>query len=439
LLKSKKFLAILAISICIAAIVPLSVFAALTPYKMPDVGKAGTISLEGSTTVDPIIVAAAADYNTHMNATIIPPNDVYPNDSGSGRIAAILKDADVAMSSSKASTTPGTGVFPNTTNQSDPSESSLLTPYDIARDGVVIIVNSSVPSDVTQITLAQLVDIYMGYDTTWSQISGNSADTMAIVPRAREIGSGTRQSLSDQTKNKGDQAIKTITFMSPTDSDSAPTAGTENYVITHSGFARATSNPNMQSIINDPTATGQIGYVGLGFETGTHIRDLKVVDSNGTAWSPIGQNIYANNPANLGSACYPLARFLYLYVPNSTVYPTAPANAGDISAFISWMQTTDGVGQGDAVTAGFLKLVPDQDVKIDNSIDVLDLIAVGNHVGQHGPQIGTDQNGNPIYQPRWTGTDSKVVRADVHADGVIDVLDLIAVGNWVGTSILPAS
>ena len=260
---------------------------------------------------------------------------------------------------------------------------------------------------------------YEGYDTNGARSAATLADTMAIVPRAREIGSGTRQSLSDLTKAKGDKAITTITFMTPTDSDTVATAGTENYTIVQTGDARCIGNPAMQTAINSPTATGQIGYVGLGFDTGANIRDLQVVDSSGVAWSPTGPNIYAANA--LGTAAdYPLARFLYLYTPSAALlstYTKPVNNTTDVTNFINWLEATDGQGQNDVVTAGFLKIYPDQDVNTDNAVNVLDLIMVGNSIGLSGAN-------------HW-------VRADVDSNGTVNVLDLIQVGNWVGTGILP--
>jgi ABC-type phosphate transport system substrate-binding protein len=254
LLKSKKLLAALAISASIAVILPLAVYA-LPPQSQGTgqvpVGMAGHLYLQGSSTVDPIIVAAAPFYNSAKGSTIIPAGDILMLDSGAGREALCNGWTDIAMASSKASTTKGSGVSPFTANSALSSESDLMTPNVIARDGVVIVVNDSVPLDVTKITMAQIVDIYMGYDTVWSQISGNSADIMKIVPRARETGSGTRQSLSDQTKNLGDQTIKTITFDAG-DTDVTPPTGTENYTIVNSGFLRCIGNPGMQTAINDP-------------------------------------------------------------------------------------------------------------------------------------------------------------------------------------------
>ena len=413
LLKSKKLLAALAISASLAIILPLAVFAYSNQGTTAvPVGKAGHLYFQGSTTVNPIIQAASTDYNTAKGATIFTSADILANDSGNGRNALLYQDTDIAMASSTASTSAGTGV-------GGLSQSADETPNVIARDGVVIIVNTSVPADVTKITMAQLVDIYEGYDTKWSQISGNSADTMTIVPRAREIGSGTRQSLSDLTKGKGDGAVTTITFMTPTDTDTGATVGTENYTIVQTGVARCVGNPAMQTAINSPTATGQIGYVGLGFDAGAKIRDLQVVDSNGVAWSPTGPNIYAANAAGT-AADYPLSRFLYLYTPSAALlstYTLPVNNTANITDFIAWLEATDGQGQNDVVNAGFLKIYPDQDVNTDNTVDVLDLIQVGNYVGQNGAS-------------HW-------VRADVNSDGTVDVLDLISVGNWIGTNILP--
>ena len=437
LLKSKLLLAALAVTVSIAIIIPsaVSATAANQGTASVPVGKAGHIYLEGSTTVGPIIQIAAPDYNSFKGSTVIAQSDILQNDSGSGRQAAIAHFTDIAMSSSKDSTAAGSGLFhlvngvPTFDYSSGASQADMLNEYDIARDGVVIIVNSSVPTDITQITEAQIVDIYEGYITNWDQISGNSADNMAIVPRARIIGSGTRQSLSDQTKGLGDggtggTGTKTITFKSDeaTAGDPAPApaghnlaAGIENNVIVNTGLPRELSNQTMHDDLNLQNATGQIGYVGLGFDSGNYIRSLKVVDQWNAVWTSSAVNIYSINPAHPTVTCYPLSRFLYLYTPNDVT----PANASDISDFINWMKQTNGQGQNDVVTAGFLKLIPDQDVVIDNTIDVLDLIGVGNHIGEHGAT------------PHW-------IRADVKADGVIDVLDLIAVGNWIGASIAPS-
>ena len=168
LLKSKRLLAALAISASIAVILPLAVSAYDNQGAGSDgaVGVAGHLYFQGSTTVNPIIQAAALDYTTYVGHSIFTSADIDPNDSGNGRNALLYQDTDIAMASSAASTSDGTGVNGLTQAQDE-------TANVIARDGVVIIVNSSVPADVTKITMAQLVDIYEGYDTKWSDISGN--------------------------------------------------------------------------------------------------------------------------------------------------------------------------------------------------------------------------------------------------------------------------
>ena len=79
------------------------------------------------------------------------------------------------------------------------------------------------------------------------------------------------------------------------------------------------------------------------------------------------------------------------------------------------MRTTDGAGQAAVKSVGFLPLYAAQDVTTDGKVDVLDLIGVGNKVGSPATGAG---------RANVTGKTS----------GNVDVLDLIAVGNWVGTT-----
>jgi hypothetical protein len=105
---------------------------------------------------------------------------------------------------------------------------------------------------------------------------------------------------------------------------------------------------------------------------------------------------------------------------SDTTFTTPATPIADIGNYIDWLRATDGQGQADVVAEGFLKLVPDQDVKIDNAINVSDLVQVGAHVGESNPG-----------HPHW-------IRADVKADGVVNVSDLVQVGAWVGCSIIPS-
>ena len=65
------------------------------------------------------------------------------------------------------------------------------------------------------------------------------------------------------------------------------------------------------------------------------------------------------------------------------------------------------------VTGGSVTVYPDWDVNFDGSVNVLDMIMVGQHFGESGA-------------PHW-------IRADVNRDGAINVLDMILIGqHWTG-------
>jgi len=319
------------------------------------VGVSGVLKFQGSTTVGPIIVGATVAFQTANPGISIA--DVVQNGSGDGQLAMVQHVTDIGMSS-------------GTIKSSYPT----LIDWYIARDAVCFIVNSTV-TGVTQITPQQIQDIYNGVITNWNALGGPD---MPIVPRARIVGSGTRSTVIDQTKALTGTGI---------------VEASEIAVIDATGLNRLDSNVEMREAIDLPTR--------------------KVVDGDLIAWSPTAINVYARKGATT-NPCYPYSRFLHLCTANDW----SPANAADVTTFINWIRATDGAGQASVVSTGFLKLVPDQDVKVDNSVDVLDLIQVGNAVGQTGT-------------PRF-------IRADVKADGAIDVLDLIQVGNWVGVSILPS-
>ncbi len=373
MLNSKRIISAVTIATAIALLVPSVAMAAVVDQA--PVGVSGVLKFQGSTTVGPIIVGATVAFQTANPGISIA--DVVQNGSGDGQLAMVQHVTDIGMSS-------------GTIKSSYPT----LIDWYIARDAVCFIVNSTV-TGVTQITPQQIQDIYNGVITNWNALGGPD---MPIVPRARIVGSGTRSTVIDQTKALTGTGI---------------VEASEIAVIDATGLNRLDSNVEMREAIDLPTATGQFGYVGLGFDYGTNVKTLKVVDGDLIAWSPTAINVYARKGATT-NPCYPYSRFLHLCTANDW----SPANAADVTTFINWIRATDGAGQASVVSTGFLKLVPDQDVKVDNSVDVLDLIQVGNAVGQTGT-------------PRF-------IRADVKADGAIDVLDLIQVGNWVGVSILPS-
>jgi phosphate transport system substrate-binding protein len=70
-----------------------------------------------------------------------------------------------------------------------PPEAQALTATQVARDGIVMVVNPV--NQVAGLTLAQIRDIYNGKIRNWKEVGGSDADITVV---SREAGSGTRTS-----------------------------------------------------------------------------------------------------------------------------------------------------------------------------------------------------------------------------------------------------
>lgn len=105
-----------------------------------------------------------------------------------------------------------------------------LRSFPFAIDGVAVVVNPG--NGVSELTKAQLKDIFSGAVANWKDVGGNDA---RITLYAREDGSGTREVFEDRALDKG---------------------------TTHSGANVVNSNGAMKTAVSqDPNA---IGYVGIG-------------------------------------------------------------------------------------------------------------------------------------------------------------------------------
>jgi phosphate transport system substrate-binding protein len=72
-----------------------------------------------------------------------------------------------------------------------------LKTYEIAIDGIAIIVNKDNP--ITNLSTAQVRDIYAGNITNWKQVDGNDAEIFVVT---REPGSGTRGAFEELVMQK---------------------------------------------------------------------------------------------------------------------------------------------------------------------------------------------------------------------------------------------
>ncbi len=139
-----------------------------------------SITIQGSTTVNPIMMAVEEEYEKiHPNVKI----SITANGSGTGAAAAIDGTADIGMLSRDLKT-----------SETDAG----LVPTVIGKDGIAIIVNKSV-TGIDNLTLAQIAKIYDGTYTNWNQLGGVDH---AIDVCGRESSSGTRGAFEELLSGK---------------------------------------------------------------------------------------------------------------------------------------------------------------------------------------------------------------------------------------------
>jgi len=151
--------------------------------------KAGrTISVGGSTSVNPLMELLIADYKkAHSNINFT----VSATGSGDGIKGAAAGTYEIGMSSRELTPAEiGTG----------------LEPLVIAIDGIAVILNNANP--VSNLTMDQIKDIYTGKITRWQDLgvsAGGKTGGIAVI--SREPGSGTRGAFEELLKFQ-DQLVK---------------------------------------------------------------------------------------------------------------------------------------------------------------------------------------------------------------------------------------
>ena len=139
-----------------------------------------SITIQGSTTVNPIMMAVEEEYEKIHPIVRI---SITANGSGTGAAAAIDGTADIGMLSRDLKT-----------SETDAG----LVPTVIGKDGIAIIVNKSV-TGIDNLTLAQIAKIYDGTYTNWNQLGGVDH---AIDVCGRESSSGTRGAFEELLSGK---------------------------------------------------------------------------------------------------------------------------------------------------------------------------------------------------------------------------------------------
>lgn len=169
--------------------------------------------------------------------------------------------------------------------------STLGVEIKAAKDGLSLYVNASSP--VSELTLAQIKDIYTGKITNWKQIGGPDAK---IIVYGRENNSGTYVYFRDFVLQGKDYASSMQSMPG--------TAGVVN------------------AIAND--------RLGIGYGGAAYAKGIKVLKVKKDAASPA----VAPNEATIKDNSYPITRYLYMYVRNR---PT-----GAVKGYIDWILSPEG-------------------------------------------------------------------------------------------------
>jgi len=135
-------------------------------------GSLGTITENGSTTVQPLAEKLAGAFKAKN-----PDINVVIQGGGSAVGIKSVNDGTVDIGAASRELT-----------ATDPT----LVKHLLARDGIAIIVHPSNP--VTSLTKQQVIDIFSGNITNWSQVGGQNQSIDVV---AREEGSGTRTAFQD--------------------------------------------------------------------------------------------------------------------------------------------------------------------------------------------------------------------------------------------------
>lgn len=187
-------------------------------------GEPTVITIDGSTTCNPIVTACADDWMTaHVNYDI----QVSATGSSSGIKSAGEGTADIGMSS-RAIKSSEVDLYPN------------LKVYGIAKDGIAVIVNTA--NGATGLTEAQLVSILKNEKNDWSEFGGSGAITVI----GRDSSSGTRATFEELLEVEGEVVYDA---------------------------EKASNNDVATSVANTP---GAIGYVGLGYVNKDGIKALPI-------------------------------------------------------------------------------------------------------------------------------------------------------------------
>jgi phosphate transport system substrate-binding protein len=231
---------------------------ALAALALPALATAGTVTVKGS---DTMVILAQRWAEEYMKKNPAKKVQVTGGGSGTG-IAALVNGTTEIANASRAIKEAEAAQVRKRFNAA-PVETV------VARDGVAIYVNDANP--VTQLTIDQVRDIYLGDVTNWKDVGGPDA---RIVLYSRENSSGTYVFVKEHV------------------------LGNEDFA------AEAQTLPGTAAVVNAVAKEKHgIGYGGAAYAKG--VKEVKIVGKDGQGYLP--------NAENVKSGKYALSRPLFMY------------------------------------------------------------------------------------------------------------------------------
>ena len=160
--------------VAIVAILLFALFACDAGSSGNGNSKSGTVSTNGSTSMEKVIGALSEAFMQDNNGVKVTYD---ATGSGTGIESAKNGSCDLGLSSRKLKD----------------SETGLVS-HTIALDGIALIVNEN--SGVSNLSLDQVKQIFTGEVTNWSQVGGDDLEISCV---GREAGSGTRDGFESIT------------------------------------------------------------------------------------------------------------------------------------------------------------------------------------------------------------------------------------------------
>jgi phosphate transport system substrate-binding protein len=228
-----------------------------------------TINIAGSTSVQPVAEKLAQAYMEKNPGVKI-------NVQGGGTAVGIKSAQD------------GTAQIGTASSKPKDNESQGLVQTEIAKDGIVVVVNKA--NSISDMKLSQVQEIFTGNVTQWTQVSGASGGKINVL--TREDGSGTRDGFVSVALKKQN--------------------------ITKDAVVQSSTEAIAQAVKGDPNAAG---YISL-----AHYKpaDVKAVSIDGVTASE----------STVLDGTYKITRpFIFL---------TKGEPTGEVKKFIDWVMSPEG-------------------------------------------------------------------------------------------------